>query len=139
MDLTDDERARLTAEELRVAAELAAGRSVAVNVRRGGPHRRLVPLLVERGLLTYVGHAGSRHSWPRSDFANPFRRYPDNRREEMVERYAQWLEERPDLLERIAAGELSGRALGCWCVPALPCHAEVVARLANEAGRVRDR
>lgn len=32
---------------------------------------------------------------------------------------------RCDLLDRIAAGELKGRALGCWCAP-LACHADVL-------------
>lgn len=120
--LTDDERAR--------AEALAAGHTVVVNVRRNGPHRRLVPWLVEQGRLVYVGHSGPRHSWPASDFANPFVREARRDRNAMVAHYAEWLDAQPELLRRIAAGEFTGRALGCWCAPQ-PCHADVLAERAG--------
>ncbi len=101
-----------------------------VNVRRGGPHRHLVPWLADQALLSYVGHAGPRHSWPASDFANPFVRQARNDREGMVRRYADWLVQQPELLDRIRVGELTGRALGCWCAPQT-CHADVLAARAE--------
>jgi uncharacterized protein DUF4326 len=120
-----------TRAERTLARAVLDGRTVVVNVRKSGPHRSLVPWLAEVGLLTYVGHAGPRHDWAESDFANPFVRMRKVDREEMVRRYRAWLADRPTLLERVRAGELTGRALGCWCAPA-PCHADV---LAEEAGR----
>lgn len=115
---TEDERQR--------AEAVLAGRTTVVNVRRSGPHKRLVPWLVERGLVRYVGHAGNRHAWPRSDFANPFVKEAKSDREAMVRHYEQWLDQQPDLLHRIAEGELTGWALGCWCAPQR-CHADVLA------------
>lgn len=123
---------RWSEAERELAAEVLAGRTVVVNVRKGGPHRRLVPWLVADGLLTYVGHAGARHSWPRSEFANPFVKLRDADREAMVRRYREWLAEQPALLRRLRAGELTGRALGCWCAPLL-CHANVLAELSAPA------
>lgn len=35
------------------------------------------------------------------------------------------------LIDRI--GELEGHDLACWCEPGMPCHAEVLLRLANPA------
>lgn len=32
---------------------------------------------------------------------------------------------RPDLLARIGGGELTGKALGCWCAPSA-CHSDVL-------------
>lgn len=116
---------RWTADERDRALRLLAGETVVVNVRRGGPHRRLVPWLLDAGLLSYVGHAGPRHAWPESDFANPFVRDGRGDRSAMVRRYASWLDTRPDLLERLRGGELRGRALGCWCA-AQGCHADVL-------------
>ena len=119
---TDDERER--------AEQLLDGHAVVVNVRKGGPHKHLVPWLQDEDLLSYVGHSGNRHSWPASDFASPFIKEAKSDREAMVRHYDQWLDEQPNLLERIRKGELSGRALGCWCAPK-PCHADVLAHRAG--------
>ncbi|HEU5471157.1 MAG TPA: DUF4326 domain-containing protein [Actinophytocola sp.] len=112
------------------------GRTVVVNVRRGGPHKHLVPWLVEADLLSYVGHAGPRHEWPESDFANPFLRQAATDRPGMVRRYREWLAGRADLADRLRAGESTGRALGCWCAPA-GCHADVLAEEVNRAAERR--
>jgi hypothetical protein len=124
---------RWTAAEREVAIALLSGETVVVNVRKAGPHRRLVPWLVAEGLLTYVGHAGPRHDWPESDFANPFVGQAKTDRAAMVAKYRAWLDDRPKLLARIPE-ELAGRALGCWCAPAA-CHADVLAEEAGRAGR----
>lgn len=118
---TEDERAR--------AAEVLDGRCTVVNVRKSGPHKHLVPWLVSEGLVVYVGKAGQRHSWPGSDFANPFVKEAKSDREKMVRDYEQWLDNQPELLRRLDKGELDKRALGCWCAPQ-PCHADVLARRA---------
>lgn len=123
-----------TEAERELAASVLDGRTVVVNVRKAGPHRRLVPWLVAEDLITYVGHAGTRHSWPRSDFANPFVKLAGVDRETMVARYRQWLRDRPELTARIAGGELVGRALGCWCAPG-SCHADVLAEESRNAER----
>ncbi|WP_184729191.1 DUF4326 domain-containing protein [Saccharopolyspora phatthalungensis] len=116
---SDDERERADA--------LLDGHAVVVNVRKSGPHKHLVPWLEEAGLLTYVGHAGPRHHWPESEFASPFLKEAKVDREAMVRHYEKWLDEQPNLLTKLREGELSGRALGCWCAPK-PCHADVLAR-----------
>lgn len=121
------ESAEWGADERDRAQRVLAGETVVVNVRRGGPHRHLVPWLLDRDLLTYVGHAGRRHGWPESDFASPFVKQAATDRAGSIRNYEQWLTERTDLLARVADGELSGRALGCWCAPK-PCHADMLAR-----------
>ena len=50
-----------------------------------------------------------------------------------VEMYENWLYAQPQLLER-ARQDLAGRDLMCWCAESLPCHAEVLLRVANSAG-----
>jgi hypothetical protein len=122
-----------TAAERELAIAVLSGETVVVNVRKGGPHRRLVPWLVTEGLLTYVGHAGNRHDWPESPFANPFVRQAKGDRAGMVAHYREWLREHPSLLRRIPT-ELAGRALGCWCAPEA-CHADVLAEEARRARR----
>ncbi|NHD16803.1 MULTISPECIES: DUF4326 domain-containing protein [unclassified Actinopolyspora] len=119
---SEDERER--------ARRVLAGRATAVNVRRNGPHRRLVPWLLSQDLLTYVGHRGGRHGWPESDFASPFVKQARTDRVAARDAYEEWLNGSPELLRRIDEGELAGRALGCWCAPE-PCHAEVLARRAG--------
>lgn len=119
-----------TEAERELARAVLTGETVVVNVRKAGPHRRLVPWLVGAGLLTYVGHAGTRHSWPRSDFANPFVKMAADRAT-MVTKYRDWLHEHPELLRRVSA-ELAGRAIGCWCAPQ-SCHGDVLAEEARGA------
>ncbi len=119
-----------TEDEQQRAAHVLAGSATAVNVRKNGPHKNLVPWLVAEGLLTYVGHAGTRHSWPGSDFASPFVKEAKTDRAAAIQHYERWLREQNELMRRLGEGELAGRALGCWCVPE-PCHAEVLAKMAG--------
>lgn len=125
------EAASWTEEERSRARRVLGGEPVVVNVRKNGPHRHLVPWLLPHDLLTYVGRAGRWHDWPNSDFGNPFVREVKVDREGAIRHYEQWLDERPELLRRLAEGELTGRALGCWCAP-LPCHADVLAARIEE-------
>jgi len=120
-----------TAAERELAIAVLSGETVVVNVRKAGPHRRLVPWLVEEGLLTYVGHAGRRHQWPESDFANPFVKLAGTDRATMMSKYREWLHDHPRLIRQLP--ELVGRALGCWCAPAA-CHADLLAEEVRHAG-----
>lgn len=83
--------------------------------------------------VVYVGRAMYRGGWhlPGSPLANPFRPGPDGSRAGVVARYREYLLGRPDLLALIPP--LRGRRLGCWCAPE-PCHAAVIAELADAAG-----
>jgi hypothetical protein len=80
--------------------------------------------------VVYVGRAMHRGGWnlAASPLANPFRPGPDGSREEVMAAYREYLLARPDLLALVPA--LRGRRLGCWCLP-LPCHAEILAELAD--------
>ena len=74
-------------------------------------------------------HRGGRHL-AGSPYACPFRPGRDGTREEVVAQYRAWPPEQPELL--IGLPGLRGKRLGCWCVP-LPCHAQVLAELADAA------
>lgn len=91
-------------------------RTRVVNIRSGEPYD------------VYVGRSNRRYGLAASPFANPFRIGPDGDRAAVIARYAAWLQTRPDLLARIP--DLRGKRLACWCAP-LPCHADVLARLAD--------
>lgn len=47
-----------------------------------------------------------------------------------VAAYAAHLLASPDLVDKVLA-ELPGRVLACWCAPGAPCHADVLAVVAN--------
>ncbi len=132
-DELPDEVVRWTDDERRRAEQVLDGHVTVVNVRKSGPHKHLVPWLVSHGLVHYVGKAGQRHSWPGSDFANPFVAEAKSDRDKMVRDYEEWLDEQPELVRRIKEGELNNRALGCWCAPE-PCHADVLAQRAEQSG-----
>ena len=65
-------------------------------------------------------------------WANPFRpaRRTPAANAAAVEHYREYLAANPDLLH-LAAPELAGRDLACWCPPSLPCHADVLLAIAN--------
>lgn len=63
-----------------------------------------------------------------SKWGNPFVIGRDGSRDEVVNKYAQYICETPRLLADIH--ELRGKRLACWCAPQR-CHADVLAALAN--------
>lgn len=62
-------------------------------------------------------------------WGNPFKMGRDGAREEVVRKYEAMILTRPDMLARLP--ELRGKRLMCYCAP-LPCHGDVLARLADE-------
>ena len=69
----------------------------------------------------YIGRPGP--------WGNPFVIGRDGTREEVIGKYEKWLTGNPELMARIASGELTGKVLGCWCAPEA-CHGDVLAQLA---------
>lgn len=70
-----------------------------------------------------------------SKWGNPFLIGRHGTRDEVIEMYEIWLKKQPQLLS--ALHELRGKTLGCWCAP-LPCHGDVLARLANSTEESTD-
>jgi hypothetical protein len=95
---------------------VSAEPQVQVRMRvRGDLHHGQVP-----DGAVYIGRATP--TLPASPFANPFKvsRYG---REGALTLYSQYLDDRPELVER-ARAELAGRAVACWCKPADRCHGD---------------
>jgi hypothetical protein len=69
-------------------------------------------------------------------YANPFRPKSRSRaaNREAVAAYAAWLLSRPDVLDA-ARRHLAGRDLASWCPLDLPCHADVLLAVLNDAPR----
>jgi hypothetical protein len=63
-----------------------------------------------------------------SKFGNPFVIGKDGTRQEVVNKYREWLLTQPELL--VSLRELKGKRLACWCTPRL-CHGNVLAELAD--------
>lgn len=111
--------------------------------------------------FVYVGRAVGRAGWKESPWANPFRvaqtkgnndLNPQSDRcrtaDEAVSRFADYFErgglaKSPNnFILRDHVSELRGKTLGCWCCdwngtgePEKPCHAVVLARLAEGSDR----
>lgn len=64
-----------------------------------------------------------------SPFGNPFEIGKDGNREEVIEKFKNYVYSNPILLSRIKS-ELKGKILGCWCAPK-HCHAEILVEIAN--------
>ena len=64
-----------------------------------------------------------------SKWGNSFTIGPDGTRDEVIEKYREWIKTQPDLLASL--GELRGKVLGCWCAPRA-CHGHVLVELADK-------
>lgn len=73
--------------------------------------------------IKYAVYIGRPSKW-----GNPFVIGRDGTREQVIEKYEQWLLKQPHLIE--ALSELKDKILGCWCSP-LACHGDVLVRYAN--------
>ncbi len=75
-----------------------------------------------------------------SKWGNPFTHIDSDRlrydvikvasRDRAIACYEEWITKRPALIAA-AKKELRGKDLICWCAP-MPCHADILLRIANE-------
>lgn len=72
----------------------------------------------------YIGRVNHWRGLKASPYANPFRIGLDGTRDEVIEKYRDWLLAQPDLVKR-ARRELTGKRLACWCRPER-CHGDVL-------------
>lgn len=63
-----------------------------------------------------------------SKWGNPFKIGQDGTRQQVIEKYRDYLLSQPKLLA--ATTELRGKTLGCWCKPR-PCHGDILEELSN--------
>jgi hypothetical protein len=65
-----------------------------------------------------------------SKWGNPFSIGKDGTREEVIQKYREWIVTQPELMDSVH--ELKGKTIACWCAP-LPCHGDVLAELAERS------
>jgi len=63
-----------------------------------------------------------------SIWGNPYRIGVDGNREEVIQKYVEYIISQPYLLAKLP--ELQGKVLGCWCDPKF-CHGHVLVALAG--------
>ena len=63
-----------------------------------------------------------------SKWGNPFRIGVDGTRKEVIEKYRDYIRNKPELFECIH--ELHNKRLGCWCKPKA-CHGDVLVEIVN--------
>ena len=76
----------------------------------------------------YIGRGKCPRTGQFSKWGNPFKVGIDGTREEVIDKYEEWILGEPDLLQDLH--ELKGKVLGCWCYPKR-CHGEVLIKLAD--------
>ena len=107
-----------TPDERDLRKRLEGGETVIISMRAEG-HPNLRRWAEANGLFVRIDR--------RTEWGNPFEMPGDGDRETVIEAYKDYyLPHKPSLQKRI--GELSGKALGCWCAPE-PCHGDVLADL----------
>lgn len=65
-----------------------------------------------------------------SPYGNPFQMGRDGTREEVIAKFREFVEARPEIKSSIREN-LRGKDLICFCAP-LPCHAGILLEIANE-------
>ena len=71
-----------------------------------------------------------------SKWGNPFVLGQDGTRDEVVEKYRNYLLSRPELLRSLP--ELEGKTLGCWCSPKA-CHGDAIISVLNGLRQSEDK
>lgn len=71
---------------------------------------------------TYIGRP--------TKWGNPFTIGKDGTREEVIQKYREWIVTQPRLMASVH--ELKGKTIACWCAPQ-PCHGDVLAELAERS------
>ena len=61
-----------------------------------------------------------------SKWGNPFQVGKDRTRDEVIEKFRNWILTQPNLLKDLH--ELKGKTLGCWCKPKR-CHGDILVEL----------
>jgi len=61
-----------------------------------------------------------------SKWGNPFQIGKDGTRDEVIEKFRNWIITQPKLLKDLH--EIKGKTLGCWCKPKV-CHGDVLVEL----------
>ena len=64
-----------------------------------------------------------------SKWGNPFVIGKDGTREEVCQKYEEYIRKTPHLMDSLH--ELIGKTLGCWCSPKL-CHGDILIKLVME-------
>ncbi len=64
-----------------------------------------------------------------SKWGNPFVIGKDGNREQVIQKYADWIIEQPELMKCLS--ELQGKILGCYCKPQ-DCHGDILKILIDD-------
>lgn len=75
----------------------------------------------------YIGRPGP--------WGNPFSIGKDGTREEVIEKFRDWIKDQDLLMQEIES--LRGKTLGCWCSPQ-PCHGDVIVKILEETNEALD-
>lgn len=84
------------------------------------------PRVVKKGTAAYDIFVGRPSKW-----GNPFVIGVHGDREEVIDRYEEWIRTQPDLIA--ALPELKGKVLACFCAPRR-CHGDILIKLMQEQG-----
>jgi hypothetical protein len=91
------------------------------------PHPLVVNVKRNIPFDVYIGRTS--YGYISQGWGNPFEIGRDGTREEVIEKYEEWIRSAPEVMNA-AREQLKGKVLGCWCAPAA-CHGDVLARIAN--------
>lgn len=87
-----------------------------------------------RGIV-FITRDGVKERFPKkgSIWANPFKIGKDGTREEVLEKYEEYIRDKLDSDDRLVKKllKLEGKVLGCWCYPE-KCHGNVLIKLIKE-------
>lgn len=78
----------------------------------------------------HTGNEVSEYIGRGTKWGNPFVMGYDGDRGQVIQKYKEYLDNHPELKEA-AKKELKGKHLLCFCAP-LPCHGDILLKLANE-------
>jgi hypothetical protein len=91
---------------------------------------------IARGGVVFIN--GERFPKSNSDFCNPFKLGKDGSRDEVIQKYKEYMETRlhreSGLVKKLIG--LKGKKLGCWCKPD-NCHGDVLIELIDKYTQIK--
>lgn len=84
-----------------------------------------------KGIVFITNQFGNKERYPKQDsyFANPYKVGKDGSIKEVLEKYCQYIKDKPDFYQKLL--ELKNKNLGCWCIETnqsspMICHGQVL-------------
>jgi hypothetical protein len=117
--------------EVLLIEQMKAGSTVVLHRGSKGKQMKAVQYAKDQGLFVYIGREMIMYGKVIAEgsiWYNPFKIGKDGTREQVLEKFEDYLKSNAELIKQVKT--LKGKALACWCSPEA-CHGDILKRYAD--------